>query len=68
MIPAQGQRIRLLADMDDLDPIKSGATGTVIHVTRFGSGANVDMKWDSPYQNRNLALLIPEDTFEIIKE
>jgi hypothetical protein len=37
-IPAKGDRIRLLAMQDDPDPIPVGQIGTVIDVSRHGTG------------------------------
>ena len=66
-IPRKGDRIRLVAMADDPDPIHPGQAGTVIGVSRHGSGRDVwhqiDVAWDD---GRTLMLVSPPDTFEVI--
>lgn len=57
-----GERIRLIAMPDDLDPIPAGSEGVVVEVTE-GSLAQIIVKWDS---GRSLSLVPGVDTFEII--
>jgi len=49
--PRRGDRIRLLAIADDPDPVQPGETGTVIGVSRHGSGQDawhqIDVAWDN---------------------
>ncbi len=49
-IPSKGDQIRLVAMADDPDPIRAGQTGTVIGVSRHGSGRDtwhqIDVAWD----------------------
>ncbi len=66
-LPRPGDRIRLLAMHDDPDPIQTGQLGTVVGVTRHGSGQaawfQIDVSWDN---GRTLMLVSPPDVFEII--
>jgi hypothetical protein len=59
---ASGDRIRLIAMLDDPDPIPAGATGTVLAVTT-GRFAQIDVAWDS---GRTLSLVPGVDRFEVI--
>jgi hypothetical protein len=65
--PRLGDRIRLLAMHDDLDPIQVGQIGTVVGVMRHGGGQDewfqIDVSWDN---GRTLMLVSPPDVFEII--
>ncbi len=58
-----GSRIRLIAMVDDPDPIPAGATGTVLAVTE-GPYAQIDVAWDN--SSRTLSLVPGVDRFEII--
>ena len=60
---AIGDRIRLIAMVDDPDPIPAGATGTVLAVTT-GRFAQIDVAWDN--SSRTLSLVPGVDRFEII--
>jgi hypothetical protein len=66
-LPRPGDRIRLLAMHDDPDPIPVGQIGTVVGVTRHGSGQDewfqIDVSWDN---GRTLMLVSPPDVFQII--
>lgn len=48
-LPHLGDRLRLLAMHDDPDPIQVGQLGTVVGVTRHGSGQaewfQIDVSW-----------------------
>jgi hypothetical protein len=65
--PRRGDRIRLVAMLDDPDPIRPGQIGTVIGVSRQGCGRDawhqIDVAWDN---GRRLMLVWPPDDFEII--
>ena len=61
--PKPGDRIRLVAMLDDPDPILPGATGTVVSVRTQGTWAQVDVKWDN---GRKLMLGVPPDQFEVV--
>jgi len=63
--PKPGDRIRLVAMLDDPDPILPGATGTVVSVRQQGTWAQVDVKWDN---GRALMLVVPPDEFEVISD
>jgi len=60
---AIGDRIRLIAMVDDPDPIPAGATGTVLAVTT-GRFAQIDVAWDN--SSRTLSLVPGVDRFEVI--
>lgn len=66
-LPRVGDRIRLLSMRDDPAPIPMNEMGTVLGVTRLGSGSEqwfqIDVSWDS---GRTLMLVSPPDTFEIV--
>lgn len=66
--PQPGDRIRLLAMIDDPDPVPPGTTGTVTAVRPCGSGRDawlqVDVDWDN---GRKLMLAVPPDQFEILR-
>ena len=66
--PRKGDRIRLLAMRDDPDPIQVGQLGTVVSVSRHGSGKDawnqIDVAWDN---GRTLMLVSPPDRFEIVE-
>jgi hypothetical protein len=66
-IPHPGDRIRLVAMQDDPDPIPVGQVGTVVGVSRHGSGKDewfqIDVSWDD---GRTLMLSSPPDRFEVI--
>lgn len=60
-----GNRLRLLNMPNDPCPIPSGSEGDVLAVTPLYDGtAQIVMKWDC---GRNLNLIVPEDTFEVIE-
>lgn len=67
-LPRQGDRIRLLAMRDDPDPIPVGQLGTIVSVSRHGSGKDawhqIEVDWDS---GRTLMLVSPPDRFEIVR-
>jgi hypothetical protein len=54
--PKPGDRIRLLAMLDDPDPIPFSTTGTVAAVRHQGTWAQVDVDWDG---GRALMLVVP---------
>jgi hypothetical protein len=58
-----GSRIRLIAMVDDPDPIPAGATGTVLAVTE-GPYAQIDVAWDD--HHRSLSLIPGIDRFDVI--
>lgn len=61
-LPVAGQRIRLVAMLDDPDPLPKGLLGTVEQVVPTGVGQwQVWMKWDN---GRMLALACPPDLWE----
>ncbi len=60
---AIGDRIRLIAMVDDPDPIPAGATGTVLSVSD-GPLGQIAVAWDD--SARTLALVPGVDHFEII--
>jgi len=63
-----GDRIKLVAMPDDPHPIPAGSTGTVEETQYLSLGGRsslqVCVKWDN---GRNLALVMPPDTVEIIE-
>jgi len=63
--PRPGDRIRLIAMPDDLDPIPVGSTGTVTFVNGHGSGerawSQIGVDWDN---GRKLMLAVPPDEWE----
>ena len=61
--PRPGDRIRLVAMLDDPDPIPAGTTGFVTSVRQHGTWAQVDVNWDN---GRKLMLAVPPDRFEMI--
>ena len=63
--PKPGDRIRLVAMLDDPDPIPPGTTGTVVSVRTQGTWAQVDVKWDN---GRTLMLVVPPDECEIMSD
>jgi len=63
LTPQPGDRIRLLAMLDDPDPITPGTTGTVVSVRTQGTWAQVDVKWDN---GQTLMLVVPPDEFEVL--
>jgi hypothetical protein len=58
-----GDCIRLIAIVDDPDPIPAGATGTVLAVTD-GPLGQVVVEWDNT--SRSLALIPGVDRYEVI--
>jgi hypothetical protein len=63
IMPQSGDRIRLVAMLDDPDPIPPGTTGTVTGVRQQRTWAQVDVKWDN---GRMLMLVVPPDEFEVM--
>lgn len=64
-IPQIGDRIRLIAMLDDPDPIEPGVTGIVTGVTRHGEGREKWFQIDVDWANgRTLMLVSPPDRFE----
>ena len=67
--PRAGDRVLLVAMHDDPDPIQSGQMGTVVSVSRHGSGKDawqqIDVTWDN---GRTLMLVSPPDRFEIVRD
>ena len=65
--PRPGDRIRLVAMPDDLDPIPPGTTGTITFVHPLGAGRNawlqVGVDWDN---GRKLMLAVPPDEFQVL--
>jgi hypothetical protein len=61
-IPERGTRIRLVAMLDDPDPITPGSKGTVISGT---PGVQVWVSWDN---GRSLNLIPGVDHWEVIDE
>ncbi len=65
--PRIGDRIRLLAMLDDPYPIAPGQRGTVTGVASHGEKYDrwfqFDVSWDN---GRSLMLVSPPDNFEII--
>jgi len=64
--PKPGDRIRLVAMIDDPDPIQVGQTGTVVGIRSHGGREiwhQIDVAWDN---GRTLMLVVPPDEFEII--
>ena len=57
--PKPGNRIRLLAMLDDPDLIPYGTTGTVTAVRQRWTWSQVDVKWDN-------GRTVPPDRFELI--
>jgi hypothetical protein len=68
-IPSQGDRIRLLAMLDDPAPIQVGQLGTVVSVSRHGDGKDtwhqIDVAWDN---GRTLMVVSPPDRFELVRD
>ena len=65
--PRPGDRIRLLAMLNDPHPIPAGQVGTVVGVARHGgrdAWDQIDVAWDS---GRSLMLVSPPDQFEIVE-
>ena len=66
-IPKCRDRIRLLRMPDDPDSIPPGTLGTVLGITQHQMGRDrwiqIDVSWDN---GRELMLVSPDDTFEII--
>lgn len=60
-----GDRIRLTRMDNDPDPIPIGTTGTVVSVSDFGASAQIRINWDI---DRSLALVLPEDEFDVIAQ
>lgn len=64
-----GQRIELVAMIDDPYPVEPGARGTVHRVDVRGTGANaflqVDVDWDN---GRLLMLAVPPDQYRVIED
>jgi hypothetical protein len=63
--PQPGDRIRLVAMLDDPDPIAPGTTETVTTVRQHGTWSQVDVKWDN---GRTLMLVVPPDQFEVVPQ
>ena len=65
--PQPGVRIRLIAMLDDPDPVPPGTTGTVTTVHPHGCGRGqwlqVEVDWDN---GRTLMLSVPPDEFEVV--
>ena len=60
----EGTRVRLLSMPNDAFPVPTGTEGEVLGTTRFHDGkTQIAMRWDN---GRSLAMIVPEDTFEII--
>lgn len=58
MIPHPGDRIKVIDEMRDPDPMEIGATGTVLHVwNKGGPLEQVQVDWD----NGRTLMLIPPD-------
>jgi hypothetical protein len=61
--PQPGDRIRLIAMLDDPHPVPPGTTGTVTAVRLQRTWSQVDVKWDN---GRTLMLVVPPDQFEVL--
>ena len=59
-----GQRIRLVAMVDDPDPLAVGSLGTVTDVRNLGDWLQIDVDWDC---GRALMLSVPPDRVSICK-
>jgi len=60
-----GQRIRLVAMIDDPDPLVVGSQGTIIAVRNLGDWLQMDVDWDS---GRALMISVPPDRVELLLE
>lgn len=62
-----GDRVRLMKMAEDPDPVPAGTLGTVLSVSRIGSGREswdqVDVEWDN---GRSLMLAIPPDAVDVL--
>lgn len=63
--PQPGDRIRLIAMLDDPDPIAPGSMGTVTAVRQQRTWAQVDVDWDN---GRRLMLVVPPDQYEVVPD
>jgi hypothetical protein len=67
LLPQPGQRIRLIAMMDDPNPLSPESMGTVVAVARHAIGQDkwfqVEVQWDN---GRKLMLSLPPDQIEIL--
>jgi hypothetical protein len=64
----KGQRIRLLKMEDDPCPIPVGATGTITDVGKLWDDMiQCHVAWDAPNDHRTLAVIIPQDSIEVIR-
>lgn len=63
-LPEAGTRIRLLAMLDDPNPLPAGSEGTVEGGVRFSDGElQIRVAWDS---GRSLMLVVPPDVYEVL--
>lgn len=63
-LPEAGTRIRLLAMLDDPNPLPVGSEGTVEGGVRFSDGElQIRVAWDS---GRSLMLVVPPDVYEVL--
>lgn len=59
-----GDRIRLIKMQNDPCPVPQGTTGHILGVSALGAGRySISVAWDVP---RSLALVWPQDRFEVI--
>lgn len=66
ILPEKGDTIELIKMNNDPNPLKEGDTGIVYNVVDLGRGEyQIQAEWES---GRNLHLIVPEDTFKIIKK
>lgn len=65
-IAQEGDRIELVEDLKDPDPIPAGATG-IVRKIRSGAGrTQLDMDWDPPNTHRSLMLIEGEDRYKVV--
>jgi len=62
-IPSEGTRLRLVAMVDDPDPLPPGSLGTVRGAQTFPGWAQIWVHWDN---GRTLSLAVPPDQYEIV--
>lgn len=63
VLPAAGDRVRMIGVMEDPDPLPVGAEGTVRGVSPAPPFAQIDVEWD----NGRTLFLLPGDPFVVVR-
>jgi hypothetical protein len=61
-----GSKIKLIAMIDEKDPIPTGSIGEVTSVTKLYESFILGIKWQN--SDRQLNVVLPEDQIELLNE